>query len=322
MLVFIGGVGIYLWGVKFAPQTKVDCSKPSNVYIIEEWSECSISGVRTRSVTKKKDEDITCEAPELVDKPKEVETCQYIPVCTEKHYSIGKWSTCIDGTRTREVENIVNCEISEEDKELGTFLKQKECPDTKSTLLLRGFTTDVDSELPNPYSPSYRNVSIKPRGQFESLKLIVSAKTSVLGGKDYIVPDEYYFFMFGIDEISRALATTRIGDARLDVSDYGIIRGEEFPTIKRFDLKNIHLANPNDQGVGSTEREYTNYLNENTEKEMQITLFLADGRSMTATDPMDRIFGTITEAHFEYECEKGSQCSIQRIPSLTTNNDN
>jgi hypothetical protein len=47
-----------------------------------------------------------------------------------------------------------------------------------------------------------------------------------------------------------------------------------------------------------------------------MTLFLADGRSMTTSENSKRIYGTITDAWFEYECEEKSNCSILRVPEI------
>ena len=301
-----------------------------NFYEIGQWSECKEGGVRTRVVSERQND--ACWAKSPPDRPVDKENCEYIPNCKDEDYVVGAWDACANDEqhRTVQLKEKVNC--SEVSRPPG----QRTCTVESKTLLLKDYTTqiDLDAASGNAYEPNYRNIKIIPKGKFKTLKLHVAASTSVLGGELIQVP-EYYYFMLGInDSVARVLATYRIDSNRLDLNSEGVFNGTEMPIEKEFNLNDAILAESSSEyspggigngGIGSStigggatgfiSKDYSQVLNESTGKPIFITLFLADGRSMVERDLKNRIFGTITFAYLEYECES-SGCSIERTPDL------
>lgn len=318
LLILIAGVTTYLVR-NFVLHTELPACKESDVYITTDWSECTISGVKTRTVTHRPDDQIQCAKPENVPEPKDVASCDYVPVCTPQNFDIGEWGACINGTKKRSVKNLIPCVISDVDKQNGTFDTERECTEsTANVLLLKDYVTQVAPDTANPYLPNYRNLTILPKGKFKSVKLIVAASTTVRDGRLYAVPDESYYFMFGLnDSYVRALGTSRIADSRLDVSDAGIIQGTDMPKTLTFDLSKAKLAKGSGEGIGNIPKDFLkDVFNVMSNKQISMTLFLADGRSMTTADVDKRVFGRINTAYLEYECDDGSKCEIERVPSL------
>lgn len=318
LVILISGVSTYLIRNFVLEKNHIQCTE-GDVYVVSEWGECSISGVKTRKVSRRPDEEITCINAEKVIEPKDVTSCEYIPFCTDKDFEVGIWSACVNGVRKREIKNLTSCVISAEDNEMRKFSSEEICAETtKSTLLLKNYITQIEPGSENPYQPNYRNLRIIPQGKFKSVSLIISAETTIKDGSHYSVPDEHYYLMFALnDSIARAIGTSRLSGSRFDISDDGIIQGVEMPKTVKFDLSNTRIAKANNEGIGFFEKNYLSEIfNPKSGQEITMTLFLGDGRSMTTADLDKRIFGEITEAYFEYECLDSNPCSIQRIPEL------
>lgn len=284
-------------------------------YEIGEWGGCQPGGVRTRVVREL--ENIQCISKRKPDRPVDKENCVFIPDCTEEDYVLGAWGTC-DGTeqkRTVALKEGASC------NEIVKPSSMRECSTEGKTLILQDYTTQIDTSTKsgNSYEPSYRNVQIRSTGKITSLKLHLSATTTVLGGKLIQVP-EYYYFMFAIDDnVARVLGTSRIDPSRLNLDGEGIFKGTQMPIEHSFNLQDAILAKASNErsigNLGYIPKNYVDVLNKNSGKTLNVTLFLADGRSMIEEDIKKRIFGTITFAYLEYECAN-SPCRIERIPAL------
>jgi len=285
-------------------------------YEIGEWSECQPGGVRTRVVREL--ENGQCISKRKPDRPIDKENCVYIPDCIEEDYILGAWGTC-DGTeqkRTVTLKEGASC------NEVKKPLSTRECSTEGKTLILQDYTTQIDTnaESGNAYEPSYQNIQIRSIGKIRNLKLHLSATTTVLGGEPIKVP-EYYYFMFAIaDNVARVLGTSRVDPSRLNLDGEGIFKGTQMPIEHSFNLQDAILANASNEhdrgNLGYIPKNYVDVLNKNIGKTVNMTLFLADGRSMVEEDIKKRIYGTITFAYFEYECEQPSVCSIEKIPAL------
>ena len=266
-------ISIIIFGVTIfirSSDAPKDCTEV-DVYALGDWGECNANGIMTRTIEKKDMSGLSCANPDSVERPLDVRACEYIPSCVPEDAVVTAWGICFNGAQTREITFSRKCVISKADESAGTFAVNRSCEDTKSVLLLRNYTTQTDQSLANPYQPSYRNVLIRSQGKISSLRLVISAKTTVLGGADYNVPNEYYYFPFSIDDgVARALDTSRIGTSpsRLDLSDRGIVRGSEMPTTISFDLSDVRLAKTNEEGIGFVERNFLNYLNSSNGKDL------------------------------------------------------
>jgi hypothetical protein len=93
----------------------------------------------------------------------------------------------------------------------------------------------------------------------------------------------------------------------LNLNDQGIFKGTDTPAKREFDLSNAKMAN-----IESTGSEIVNFVSRVNNRNSN-TLYVGDGNSMIVEDPRNRIFGTIAEAQFEYECVSGSSCSIASL---------
>jgi hypothetical protein len=237
-----------------------------------------------------------------------------------------EWSICtIEGKQTREIvkkdnfscKNPGKVDVPEAERTctyIPTCDEEKEpCSDNNVYLFKKGIKEHTTIIENNNYSTkNHNNLEILPHGKFKSIKLTIIADT-----KPVQIP-EYYYVFFGIDKnyaSPQVIGTSRIKDNRLDLKDYGVFQGTETPRTLKFDLNELKLAKPSGTTSGYEEKNYVETLNNNSGQGLKMTLFLADGNSMTA-DVNQRIFGVITDAWFEYECENNEKCSIERLPSI------
>lgn len=250
------------------------------------------------------------------------------PECTQADlYETTQWSTCTtENIQTRELikndeftcKNPGKVDTPELEKNC-TYIpecnEQKEpCGDKYVYLFKKGIkehTTIIENRT---YSPkNHNNLSIVPHGKFQNIKLTVITDT-----KPEKIP-EYYYLFFGIDKYyaaPRVIGTSRIRNNQLDLKDHGVFQGSETPRTLKFNLNKLKLARPSKGYMGFDEKNYTTILNANPEKELKMTLFLADGNSMTEKNINQRIFGVVTDAWFEFECETNEECSIEKLPAI------
>ena len=250
-----------------------------------------------------------------------------VPECTQADlYETTEWNVCTEeGVQTRNLiekenfscKNPGKVDIPELERNC-TYIppcnnEKEPCSQNYSYLFKKGVkehTTIIENG--NYSNKNHNNLAIIPHGEFKDIRLTIIAD---------IRPekiDEYYYVFFGIDSnyaTPRVIGTTRIKDNRLDLKDYGVFQGTETPRTLKFDLKNVKLARESTSTKGSEVKNYIEILNTSPGQELKMTLFLADGNSMT-TDINHRIFGVITDAWLEYECEENEECSIERIPSI------
>lgn len=245
-----------------------------------------------------------------------------IPECTQSDiYEIkSEWGVCsAEGKQTREIlkKEVFSCKnpgkVDVPEKERScVYIPVCHGNDCLFKKGIKEHTTIIEN---GDYSiKNHNNLEIAPHGKFKNIKLFVIADTQF--GK---IP-EYYYIFFGIDKnyaSPRVLGTSRIQSSRFDLKDYGVFQGTETPKTLSFDLKNLKLANTSKEGNGSQVKDYVEMFNKYSDQKLKMTLFLADGNSMTENDVKKRIFGIITDAWFEYECETNEACSIERVPSIT-----
>lgn len=234
-------------------------------------------------------------------------------ICTREELIISDWQACQEGIEERTVTSTVTCLIPV-DIELrrNCLIKQRAYLFKED---LKEYTTSINLTNPErPYINNRDNVAIKVTGNFSGATLTVRAVTNLRDGSPYKIA-EYYYLFFGIEEsILRVIGTSRLpAGNRLDLRDYGIFQGTETPKELIFDLKNLKLA---DEKNGFDIEDYVAVLNRNDGKTLDLSLFLADGRSMTEIDELKRIYGTITDAYIDYTCANGGVCKIERVPSL------
>ena len=236
-------VGCLLLIIASVLHVRNNCEEGS-YYEVLEWSECQPGGVKTRVVTAL--ENPTCKSSRKPARPVDTEHCNYTRPCEEIDYTLDAWNICIDGKQNRKVRLKEDVQCIENSKPQ----EEKSCSVQNKILLLKNYTTEVDPTDENPYSPSYRNITIVPHGEFEELKLHVAADTSVLGGEAIQVP-EYYYFLFSMGEgVARALGTSRNSDSRLDLNDFGVFKGTQMPIEQTFDLTEAKLAKASNEISG------------------------------------------------------------------------
>jgi hypothetical protein len=314
-------ISLFIGSLIFLVIRIVNASKNSctvtDTYELGDWSQCQPSGIQTRIVNKK-DTDIDCKYPEKIEQPENIRTCEYIPTCTLNDWEIAEdWSLCENGKQTRKILNKNKCIISEQDETSGTFSETRTCNiDGKSTTLLIDYTTQIDtSTTGNEYRSNNNNIKIETVGKFKSAKLIISVKTTILNGNLIKIP-EYYYLMFALnDKIPRALETSRVAKNRLSFDGKGIFKGTDTPLTLEFDLSEVALAKSSSEGIGIlSTKNYLETLNgTDVKKILDMTLYIADGKSMIEQSVQDRIFGTISNAYIEYVCEINSICEIKKI---------
>src|SRR3989338_89914 len=275
-----------------------------DVYEIRDIEECNEKNFIARNVIKKS--NITCFNPGKVERPDGKIGCEYVPECKEENLNISDWSICEkdseEFSETREIQKKAdtNCKIN-----YDQFPIKRDCKPTisKQTVILKGYTTEVEPlKTQAPYKPSRDNLLLEFNGQFKSIKLIAIATTS------FKIP-EYYYFQFEIkEEIPRTIGAEKIKNNRLNLNDHGIFKGTDTPAKREFDLSNAKMANI--ESTGSEIVNFVSRVNNRNSNTLYGSLYVGDGNSMIVEDPRNRIFGTIAEALFEYECVSGSNCSI------------
>jgi len=270
---------LLVWGITEIKDSHLrECTQLDIYEIKSEWSVCTKEGKQFREVVKK--ESFSCKNPGKVDVPEAERGCEYIPEC--------------------------NSEI-EPCSEKFVYLFKKD---------VKEYTTTVKPEngLNLEYIGNKDNLTIMPSGKFTNAKLKIEIETTTFDGSVIKIP-EYYYLFFSFNDDLRIIGTSRIQPNRLDLTSNGVFQGTETPKRLSFELSNIQRASTSTQ-FGSTQKNYVDILNQNSDIELRMSLFVGDGRSMVETDEMKRIYATITDAYIEYECEEGSDCKIIRIPEL------
>jgi len=314
IIVSIFAFSYFLKDIKTLPE----CIK-TDIYDIWDFEKCESDGFQIRTVEEIK-ENITCKNPWKIERPDEKRACEYIPICIESDWKKSEWSICVDEKQTRQIEKKSKCENG------FTPEKEQSCIQKISYLFKndkKTHTTIIDNNNcingQCEYSKdgfNHNNLEIIPSGKFNSIYLHIIADTS------YKIP-EYYYIFFDIDKkyaIPRALGTSRIfidnARSKLDTKDYWLFQWTDTPKKLKFNLNETKVAKESKVGAWFDIKDYVKYINNYSEKNLKMTLFLADGRSMTTSENSKRIYGTITDAWFEYECEEKSNCSILRVPEI------
>ncbi len=311
---------------KFLDSAILDMDKKIEMcYSFLDWDEveCLLGGRKVRDVKEKKPK---CDFLDQINRPESVKVCNF-KACSSEQLEIGKWGDCIDGLQKRIItpNKIQECGVDTE-----KFPSIKECSDevkSKTVTLSKNYETKISTngeELSvNPYRENNNNLKIKSSGKFKSAKLIIeNAKTYVLGGEEIKIGADYYI-MFALNRnIPRAMnlkrvdlgeGNTKLVEIREDVE--GMFKGTETPKNLSYDLRELLFANSSAEkpyGQGYLTDDYLKILNENNGKALNMTVYLADGRSMTEPDEYKRIFGSI-DAFIEYECFDDSECNIEVI---------
>jgi hypothetical protein len=237
--------------------------------------------------------------------------------CNQDQLLLSEWSDCVEGIETRTAVPKTSCVVPNEIE-----IRRACTPKTKREYLFRKevkeYTTRVDSNASNPYSLNLNNVFILPTGTgaFASARLVVTAITTVQGGKPYGIPEFYYFMLAMGNDVPHIIGSARKSASDVDTSDYGIFQGTQTPKTLSFDLTNLKAAKLSSEGAGSKTLHYLDLINKNTGQPIPVTLYIGDGRSMIIADEQKRIFGTITDAYIEYACTLNQVCNIQRLPPL------
>lgn len=237
------------------------------------------------------------------------------PTCSTDQLIISEWSECAEGFQTRVITPRTTCEMPK-DLEI-----KRECVSEKKRVYLfkkgvKEYTTQIDtSDSVNPYHPNYNNIRLVTRsGAVKEATLFITAITTVYDGSIYQIP-EFYYAMLGINESPRIVGATRLSPTKVDTGSPGIFQGTETPKTLEFNLNSLIQAHNGSEGPGSTTTDYVALINQN-KGPIDMTLFIADGRSMVDPDLLKRIYGTITDAYIEYSCESPGACDIERVPLL------
>lgn len=326
LLIFIliaFGIESYFSYLKVNKDRKPNLSEQVNLcYKFPSWEdvECLYGGRKTRDVLIKEPK---CSFLGEIDPPEEITKCEFT-ACSEPDLIIGEWGECIDNKQTRLIrpKNISKCGV-----DTDAFPLQRNCNTTgelTKITLLSDYITEIDSTTSNPYRPNHSNIKLNFNGDFKTIKLIVdNARTFIKGGEEFKIEADYYIMFSLNDPTPRALNLSREdlgnGNTKLveTTFDNGIFKGTETPMNGLvYDLENLTMARASQDNVfGSYEENYLEDIN-NLENNSNIymTLYIADGRSMTEPDEFKRVFGSIN-AILEYECLDDSNCSIERLES-------
>ena len=286
---------------------KPECTQ-SDIYNIWEYSQCTPEWKMTRTITQKS--DYSCKNPWKVVKPEESMSCEYVPQCTEANWNIWDWGICsASWSHDRIIEKIGRCDW-------GYVPSSTWVCSTKTTYLFKKWvkehTTIIEEEW--KYSnKNHNNLEILPTGKFKSITL------KIVGDTSPVKIDEYYYVFYWLNNgyaSPRVIWTSRIQLNRFDLKDYWVFQWFNAPKKIEVDLKNLKLANEWGNKWSTVDSKSFDLINNSSWKILNMTLFLADGQSMTTLDRNKRIFWTITDAWFEYECEETERCSIERVPNI------
>lgn len=307
MLLWLIILWIIFWIQYILDFNKKDCTQ-SDIYNIWEYWQCTSEWKMSRVITQKT--DYSCKNPWKVAKPDDSMTCEFIPQCTEVNWKIWDWWICsASWSQNRVIEKIGKCEW-------GYIPEQTQFCSLKTTYLFKKWikehTTIIEEEW--KYSiKNHNNLEILPKGKFKSINL------RIIGDTSPVKIDEYYYIFYWLNNgyaTPRVIWTSRIQSNRLDLKDYWVFQGFNTPKKIEVDLKNLKLANEWNNLWSTIDSKFFELINNSSWKTLNMSLYLADGQSMTTLIRDKRIFWTITDAWIEYECEENSNCLIERTPSI------